>query len=265
MDRIVPWHQLRTFEALWCPVTPSSCLDALRQSRLLESCCITLSEEPLLTSTVISTEEKIVLANMDYFEAEFLDSSGVTMFLQPLVMPNIITFSIGATLCEKLNCVMPAIIGIIQRSGGMRCIRRLDIGLSSDVLDVGVLLELLPSLHSISIRTGHLTDNAIQQLSSGKLGPQLCRIGLEVVQHDADQILSMVESRYQNATQFFDREQIKDTSCSFKSIWVPCKAPVNKSLCCNKIELLSEKCDAKICLLIDPEWYSGQEYMKGNE
>ena len=74
MDRIVPWHQLRTFEmgGYWvCPVTLSSCLDVLRQSRLLERCFITLSKEPSSTST-----EEVVLTNMDYLKAEFLGSSG---------------------------------------------------------------------------------------------------------------------------------------------------------------------------------------------
>ena len=86
---------------------------------------------------------------------------------------------------------MHALIGIIQRSGGMRRIRCLDIGFFSAELDVGVLLELLPSLHSISIRNGHLTDNAIKRLLSGKLKPRLCDIYLGVL-HDANQILSMV-------------------------------------------------------------------------
>ena len=258
MDRIVPWHQLRTFEALWCPVTPSSCLDALRQSRLLESCCITLSEEPLLTSTVISTEEKIVLANMDYFEAEFLDSSGVPMFLQPLVMPNITTFSLITGYILRLSCA--ALIGIIQCSRGMRRIRHLNIGLTSTVLDVGVLLELLPSLHSISIRTGYLAGDVIKRLSSGKLGPRLCDIVLNIL-HDADQILSMVELRYQNATQSLDREQIEDTPCPFKSIRIP---SVNESLYRNRIELLSEKCDAMIRLDID-ENEDEISYGSGNE
>jgi hypothetical protein len=76
MDRIVPWHQLRTFDVggIWeGTVTPSLCLNVLRQSRLLERCRITLSKEPSFTSTVISTKEKIVLANMDYFKVKFRD------------------------------------------------------------------------------------------------------------------------------------------------------------------------------------------------
>ncbi|KAF8346060.1 hypothetical protein F5887DRAFT_1158416 [Amanita rubescens] len=87
-----------------------------------------------------------------------------------------------------------------SRSGGMRRIRRLEISASSSFLDIGVLLELLPSLESISIKSGRLSHNSIKELSSGKLGPRLCNIYLDLL-HDSDQILSMVESRYQNATQ----------------------------------------------------------------
>src|SRR6266550_9325676 len=67
IDRILPWQQMQTLEVRGqgC-VTPSWWLCVLRQCRLLERCCITLSKESF-TSPVISEEEKIVLANMDYF------------------------------------------------------------------------------------------------------------------------------------------------------------------------------------------------------
>ncbi len=168
MDRVIPWHQLRTFEVgaiREYPVTPSSCLNLLRHSRLLEHCCVTLSKESSFPSTVISTEEKVVLANMDYFKAQFRDSLAVPMFLRPLVMPNITTLSLGQEDGGKLSCDMPALIGIIQRSGGMRRIQRLEINDFSAVLDIGVLLELLPSLESISIKSGYLNNNAIKRLS----------------------------------------------------------------------------------------------------
>ena len=249
MDRIIPWHQLRTFEVggLWgCPVTPSWCLNMLRQSRLLEHCRITLSIKSSFKSTVISTEESIVLTNIDYFEAEFLDASGlaVSKFLQPLAMPNITTFTLRG---DELSCDTLALIGIIQRSGGMCRIRHLEIqSYTFTVLDVGVLLELLPSLDSIRMTSGHLSDNSIKRLSTGKLGPRLCKIVL-FYRHDADQILSM-ESRYQNATQ--QPPGSDDTPCPFKSISIPCTTMLRKSSCHDRIALLSEKCDADINLSI---------------
>ncbi|KAF8346075.1 hypothetical protein F5887DRAFT_1073733 [Amanita rubescens] len=116
MDRIVPWHQLRTFEIgafREYPVTPSSCLNMLRQSRLLEHCCIMLSKEPssrfTFKSTFFSTEEKIVLANVDYFEAKFWDGLAVPLFLRPLIMPNITTFSLGPASSEELRCDMACV------------------------------------------------------------------------------------------------------------------------------------------------------------
>ena len=246
MDRIVPWHQLRTLKVE--AVTPSSCLNVLRQSRLLEHCCITLSKELSFTSTVISTKENIVLADMDHFEAEFSDGLAVPMFLQPLVMPNIARFCLrrAGPYLPKLSCDMSALIGIIQRSGGMRRIRRLRIDASFPALDIGIFLELLPSLESISIESGYLDDNTITRLSTGKLGPRLCDIDLCCL-HDADQILSMVESRYQNATQSPDSEQ--NTPCPFRFIRILCKAPVND----DRIDLLFEKCDAIICLDFDKD------------
>jgi len=141
---------------------------------------------------------------------------------------------------------MPALIGVIQRSGGMRRIRNLQIT-TSPMLDIGVLLELLPSLECICINSGHLSDNCIKRLSSGELGPRLFDIYLEV-KHDADQILSMVESRYQNATQSLDSEQIEDTPCPFKRVWIP--STDKESLYRDRIELLSKKCDAEIRLVL---------------
>ena len=156
------------------------------------------------------------------------------------------TFSLNGS---ELVCDMPALVGVIQRSGGMRRIRRLDIDRTSAVLDIGVLLELLPSLDSISIKTGHLADNAIRRLSSGKLVPRLCNISLYMSDqtdlHHADQILSMVESRYQNAAQSPDSE---DTPRPFKSISIPCNATANKLLHRKRIKSLSEKCDVGIHL-----------------
>ena len=239
---IVPWHQLRTFEG--GPVTPSWCLYALRQSRLLERCCITLSKESI-TSPVVSKEERIVLTNIDYLTAEFQHALWVSMFLRPLFMPNITTFKLSLSrdgFEEKLIYQMSALIGIIQRSGGMRRIRRLEIGPTSEVLDIGTLLELLPSLESISIEDGLLSDDSVRRLSSGKLGPRLCNIYLNIL-HDADQILSMVESRHQNT---LDSE---DTPCPFKSISIPCETTLQESSCRNdRIKLLSEKCHASISL-----------------
>ena len=252
IDQIAPWHQLRTFE-VWgltgCSIAPSSCLNVLRQSRLLERCHIKLSQE----SSFTSTEEKIVLTNMDYFEVGFLGGLEVPMFLRPLVMPNIVTFSLSVAIASMdLSCDMPALLGIIQRSGGMRRIRRLHIGPSSAVLDVGILLELLPSLDSISIRSGHLTDNTMELLSSGKLGPRLCDIELKFP-HNADKILSMVESRYQNATRSPDSEQNEDPPCPLKSIIIPCTAVNSPESYECRIEILSSMCNAYIQLYIAQE------------
>jgi len=246
MDQIVPWHQLRTFEvgAHWsCPVPPALCLKILRRSRLLEHCRIPLAKE-----FAISTEEEIFLANMDDFEVDIYGSA-VTTTLQPLVMPNITTFSLRRAAAIpsswELSCDMPALIGIIQRSGGMRRIRCLRITNSSPVLDISVLLELLPSLESIYIECGHLSDDAIKQLSSGKLGPLLRNISSGYRHDAADEILSMVESRYQNAIKSPDSE---DAPCPFETISIPCEARLNKLLYRKRIKLLSEKCDVSIRL-----------------
>ncbi|KAF8346070.1 hypothetical protein F5887DRAFT_1282072 [Amanita rubescens] len=257
MDRVVPWHQLRTFEVdgNW-EITPSSCLNMLRQSRLLEHCRVTLSS---FTSTVNSTEENVVLANLDYFEARFEHGLAVALFLHPLVMPNITTFSLGGCRLD-----IPALIGIIQRSGGMRHIRHLEISYFSPtaVQDIGVLLELLPSLESISIASGRLSDNSIKRLSSGKLGPRLRSISVGTV-HDTDQILSMAELRYQNATQSPDSEQIEDMPCPFKFISIRCHYMDFEESYRNRIKLLLKKCNTRIdvtqvdeeILSIDPSFY----------
>ena len=200
--------------------------------------------------------QETVLANMDYIQVQFRDGLAVPLFLQSLVMPNITTFSLRRIITSEsfheLSCDMPALIGIIQRSGGMRRIRRLEID-TSPVLDIGVLLELLPSLDTVYFQSGQLSDNSIRRLSSGKLGPRLCNIYLSTVLHDANQILSMVESRYQSSTLSIDSEQIEDTPCPFKSISIPCEdTSIDVRLYINKIKLLSEKCDASINLGLEP-------------
>ncbi len=65
----------------------------------------------------------------------------------------------------------------------------------------------------------------------------------------------MVESRYQNATQSHDSEQIEDMPCPFKNISIPCKAAtqVERSLYRNRVELLSEKCNTGIHLYLGYE------------
>ena len=257
MDRIVPWHQLRTFEvwAPWdCPVTPSSCLNVLHRSRFLERCRITLSKESSFTS---STEEKIVLANMDCLKVEFWDGLAVPLFLRPLVIPNITSFTLERADGKELSLDMLALSGIIQRSDGMRQIRYLKIDTSSSVLQVGVLLELLPSLESISIKSGRLTDNAIERLSIGKFGPRLRDISSSYL-HNADKILSMVESRYQNAT----KPSIEDLRfCSFENISISCSTPRVKSrqFYRKRVELLSKECDASIYLEFAEDRFSDSD------
>ena len=83
------------------------------------------------------------------------------------------------------------------------------------------------------------------RLSSGKLGPRLCEIYLDVLHH-ADQILSMAESRY-------DSEQIKDLPCSFKSIRIPCTAVNSPESYSCRIDFLSRMCNADIQLDISED------------
>jgi len=188
---------------------------------------------------------------MDYFEAEFLDGLAVPLFLRLLIMPNITSFCLGGADGKKLRCDMPALIGIIQRSSGMRRIRYLYIDASSSVLDIGALLELLPSLESICIKSGRLTDNAIERLSIGKLGPRLRDITSYYL-HNADKILSMVELRY--------HEQIKDVT-PFERIFISCSKPRIKSqeFYRERATLLSRRCNANIHLKFDEDRFSDSD------
>ncbi|KAF8346073.1 hypothetical protein F5887DRAFT_1184643 [Amanita rubescens] len=252
LEHAVPWHQLQTLEirtSRHSGIKPSLCLNMLRQCRLLEDCSLSLAKEPSFTSAVTYTkEERIILSNMKYFSLEFCDGSAASAFLQPLVIPSITTLVLELPILERkrtrLNCDMPALIGIIQRSAGMHQISLLEIEISSHVLDVGVLLGLLPSLERISIKSGHLDDNAIKGLSTGKLGPRLYEICLDHM-HDADKILSMVESRYRNATRSSDGE---NSLCPFECVWISCTAAGKPQFYRNRITFLSELCNALIWL-----------------
>ena len=255
LNNVIRWHQLRSLNIRASEhgeITPSLCLNALRQCQLLEHCSLSLSKESLFVYTVASGEEKIVLANMDQLHLKFFDGSAASAFLQPLVIPKITTFTLGTVSLEgpwtRLNCDMPTLIDIIQRSAGMRQIYCLDID-TSPLLDIGILLELLPSLERIYIESGYLTDNVIEQLSRGKLGPRLCSIYSGHVHDTADEILSMVESRYQKAT---NGGQIESGFCPFKSISIPCTTVDNERTnyyrC--RVEFLSDECNADVWLAI---------------
>ncbi len=277
LDNVVRWHQLRTLD-IWTfghsEITPSLCLNVLRQCQLLKSCSLSLAKEPSVASTVASGEENTVLANMDYLRLKLFDGSAASAFLEPFVIPNITTFILELSYLEmswtQLNCDMPVLIGIIQRSGGMHQIRRLEIDISP-LLDIGILLELLPSLEQISIKSGHLTDNAIERLSSGELGPRLCDVSSDHTHNAADKILSMVESRYRHATKSSDSQQIENRFCPFKSISIPCIAMDTSRSYSNRIEFLSLVCNADVWLGVgesedsedecsEDEYYSEDEY-----
>ncbi|KAF8338623.1 hypothetical protein F5887DRAFT_505476 [Amanita rubescens] len=264
LDNVVQCHQLRILDMRqWIfkhsEISPSSCLNVLRQCQLLEFCSLPLAKEPSFVSTVASRDEKIVLANMDYLRLKFFDGSAASAFLQPLVTPNITTFILEISpekSWTQLNCDMPALIGIIQRSAGMRQIHHLEID-TSPLLNIGILLELLPSLQFISIKSGHLTDNAIEGLSSGKLGPLLYYMSSDHMHDAADKILSMVESRYQNATKFSDGgKQIERWPSPFKYISIPCTASRDYH---SRIESLSLSCDADLYLGIEEDLVGSEE------
>ena len=255
LDNVVQWHQLRTLDIQTfrhSDITPSMCLNVLRQCQLLEYCSLRLEKERSFVSTVASRKEKIVLINMDYLRLEFYDGSVASAFLEPFAIPNVTTFILEMLPLEEartpLNCDMPALIGIIQLSAGMHQIHRLEID-TSPPLDIGILLERLPSLERISIKSGWLTDNAIERLSSGKLGPRLYDISSGHTHDEADKILLMVESRYRNATKSPDSEQSEAGICTFKCISIPCivaNSPRSYHRC--RIESVSLACKAHVWL-----------------
>jgi len=264
LDNLVQCHQLRILDMRqWTfkhsEILPSSCLNVLRHCQLLEYCSLPLAKEPSFGSTVASTrDERIILANMDHLCLKFFDGSAASAFLQPLVIPNLTTFILDISLEKsrtQLNCDMPALIGIIQRSAGMRQIHHLEID-TSPLLDIGILLELLPSLQWISIKSGHLTDNAIEGLSSGKLGPLLYYMSSAHMHDVTDKILSMVESRYQIAIKSSHSERIESQPWPFKYISIPCTASRSYR---SRIKSLSLRCDADLVLGIGEDLGSEEE------
>ncbi|KAF8346104.1 hypothetical protein F5887DRAFT_123267 [Amanita rubescens] len=227
MDEVVPWYQLRSLDIFsrWrSDVTLSLCLNVLRQGSLLEYFDVTLEDEPSFISTAIP-EEKIILANMDYFRLEFVHSLQASALFQLLVIPNITTLIIEpAFLCTE-EC---------------------------PPFDVGTWIELLPSLESILITPGFLTDNAIERLSSGKLGARLRVISLQGFLHNADKILSMVKLRYRNATEPSDGKQIEIRLRPFKSVSISCTPVDNPELYHKRVAIL-EKNDVYINIGLDED------------
>ena len=220
MSRAVPWHQLRTLNisSRWrSDVPPSLCLDVLRQGSLLEHFDVTLAEEPSVISTAIPKEERIILANMDYLRLEFFHGLQASALFQLLVMPIITTLILEPVpLCTE-EC---------------------------SPFDVGTWIELLPSLESIRIVPGFLSDNAIERLSSGKLGALLRVISLEGFLHNTDKIISMVELRYRDAT---------GPSVAFQSISISCTPVDNPELYRERVAVLCEKNDVEFNIGLEDE------------
>jgi len=198
----------------------------LRQGSLLEYFDVTLADEPSFTSTATPEEEKIVLANMDYFRLEFFRGLQASAVFQLLVIPNVTTLILEpAFLCTE-EC---------------------------PPFDVGTWIELLPSLESIHITPGFLTDNAIERLSTGKLGARLRVISLEGFLHNTDKILSMAELRYQNATEPSDGKQVESRPRPFQSISISCTPVDNPELYHKRVAVLSEKNGVDINIGLEDE------------
>ncbi|KIL66456.1 hypothetical protein M378DRAFT_160920 [Amanita muscaria Koide BX008] len=88
---------------------------------------------------------------------------------------------------------------MIERCQGLKYLTTFRVGPTSEPLNTLTLLEKLPHLETIQIENGILDEDAINRISLGKVGSKLRRMIFES-EHDANEILRMVEARQQNVS-----------------------------------------------------------------
>ncbi|KIL57522.1 hypothetical protein M378DRAFT_87774, partial [Amanita muscaria Koide BX008] len=127
-----------------------------------------------------------------------------------------------------------ALCQMIKRGQGLKHLTGLTFGVTSEPLNPLTLLEELPHLETMQIVNGILDEDAMNRISSGKVGSKLKRMTFKS-RHDADEILRMVEARQQNAS--LDSYEPLARVSPFSEITFDCVS-VSSSV---KEELLSRK------------------------
>ena len=192
--KTIPWPNLLQLD-LNCtrPLSLSESLTILRDATALERAAmvVSLSKQKPLVGDVFA-------ANLSALDVKFCRSCNVGHFLDMLIAPKLKVLDLDNYYYPE---VMDCDISVLQRLVASSEIEmeKLCISQTTMPLSVGALLDCMPSLRRLELRTGSLLDeDSMKRIANGGLGPCLeaLTICVELVNPEAAApILTMVTSR----------------------------------------------------------------------
>ncbi|KAF8636784.1 hypothetical protein AX17_003263 [Amanita inopinata Kibby_2008] len=171
---LVPWHQLRHI-SLRTLTAPSDCLEALREGISLETCQIHVAAHNRYSYEHNDMPQNIPLLNLRFLALKFDDYADVQRFMRQLrvTLPNLSTLDICTGRHSRLLLDSSAMVQPLQHFEA-RKLQTLRMELIEANLDVGGLLQCVPSISSLKLLGGSfLDDDGLDGLGTGKLGPRL--------------------------------------------------------------------------------------------
>jgi hypothetical protein len=188
-----PWRQLRSIFVWGTTSLPSSFINILGDSAVLEELRVTIyPDRPVASKAPTSF---ITLPNLRRLDLGFVGGSNAEWFLRLLILPKVETFRMSGL---ELDCTSLSFANLAQRSG-MNQIRSLYLGKGREPYQLDHLLKHTPSLSYIQVQ-GRLEfdSGTLDDMSTGRLGPNLENIELLDVL-DVFGILDMARKRFLNA------------------------------------------------------------------
>ena len=188
-----PWRQLRCIFVWGTTSLPSSFINILGDSAVLEELRVSIYPDPPAASKALAS--LITLPNLRSLDLCFECQSRAELFLRMLVLPKVEVLR----MCGPwLDCTSLSFANLAQRSG-MNQLQSLYLGAGLESYRLDDLLKYTPSLSCIKVR-GHLEfdGRTLDDLSTGRLGPNLESVELFDVP-EVFGILAMLLKRFLNA------------------------------------------------------------------
>ncbi|KAK2462094.1 hypothetical protein APHAL10511_006557 [Amanita phalloides] len=185
------WHNMRHLH-LSTKIAARSAFEILRHCHAtLEMCHLVSNQDATFATWVSSLTESITLPHLRTLAVTFYDGHDVVPFIQPLVLPHLVSLSLFSPFSEEiyLSCDASLFTHLTQRSNGMPHIEAVHIDRADDPVDMDVMLRAMPSLIEITLDPlSPLEEDALNEMVTGQLGPRLERlyVGSTEEQHEAD-------------------------------------------------------------------------------
>ncbi|KAF8345527.1 hypothetical protein F5887DRAFT_1158755, partial [Amanita rubescens] len=186
----------KTIEALRIdmPVPISVCSEILRSATNLQKLDLVVDDAERATSI-----QDVVAPNLTDIILYFQDGYGSGSLISALTAPNLKELRMLTT--ETLRIILTCdASSFLPKAGQSRMpkLETLSIAKTTCLIDIGILLRSIPSLHTLGLGSKTILDeDTMQGLASGELGPRLQRMYLrdECIPLDPERILTMIESR----------------------------------------------------------------------